>query len=84
MLRNVERIIRSKSGLGIVPIVKGVCTGCHMILAGQFVNDVRRGDKIQFCPHCSRILYYEDQGGPEEMVAFDSGAFAAEEEAEEE
>jgi predicted nucleic acid-binding Zn-ribbon protein len=84
ILFKFERIIRSKSGLGIVPIVKGVCTGCHMILAGQFVNDVRRGDKIQFCPHCSRILYYEDQGGPEEIMAFESGVFAAEEEAEEE
>lgn len=27
-----ERIIRSKSGMGIVPIHGVVCTGCHMIL----------------------------------------------------
>jgi uncharacterized protein len=84
ILFKFERIIRSKSGVGIVPIIKGVCTGCHMILAGQFVNEVRKGDRIQFCPHCSRILYYEDQGGPEEMMVFESGAFAAEEEADEE
>jgi predicted nucleic acid-binding Zn-ribbon protein len=84
ILFKFERIIRSKSGVGIVPIIKGVCTGCHMILAGQFVNDVRRGDRIQFCPHCSRILYYEDQGGPEDMMVFETGAFAAEEEEAEE
>jgi len=84
ILFKFERIIRSKSGVGIVPIVKGVCTGCHMILAGQFVNDVRRGDRIQFCPHCSRILYYEDQGGPEDMMVLETGVFAAEEEEAEE
>ncbi len=84
ILFKFERIIRSKSGVGIVPIIKGVCTGCHMILAGQFVNEVRTGTKIQFCPHCSRILYFEDQGGPEEMMAFEGGAFAAEEEEAEE
>lgn len=54
-----ERIIRSKSGVGIVPVRKGVCTGCHMILPNQFVNDVRTGEKILFCPYCSRILFYQ-------------------------
>ena len=38
-----------------------VCTGCHIILPPQFVNDVRTSDSIMFCPDCSRILYYRDQ-----------------------
>jgi predicted nucleic acid-binding Zn-ribbon protein len=61
ILFKFERIIRSKSGLGIVPIDRGVCNGCHMILPVQFVNDVRRGEGIMFCPYCSRILFYQEE-----------------------
>jgi len=66
MLFKFERIIRSKSGLGIVALKRGVCTGCHMILPMQFVNEVRAGEGILFCPYCSRILYFEEDG--EEVV----------------
>ena len=61
ILFKFERIIKSKSGLGIVPIEKGVCNGCHMILTAQFVNDVREGEGIMFCPNCSRILFYPEE-----------------------
>lgn len=68
ILFKFERIIKSKSGLGIVPIHDQVCTGCHMQLPPQFVNDVRKGESIMFCPYCSRILYYEDIDGEEENI----------------
>uniref|UniRef100_UPI00260D3D47 zinc ribbon domain-containing protein n=1 Tax=Oceanispirochaeta sp. TaxID=2035350 RepID=UPI00260D3D47 len=61
ILFKFERIIRNKSGLGIVPVLDGICTGCHMILPGQFVNDVRKGEDILFCPYCSRILFHSDE-----------------------
>lgn len=85
ILFKFERIIKSKSGLGIVPIEQGVCTGCHMILTGQFVNDIRRGEGIMFCPNCSRILFYlegeeespgaifDDSGYNESAVEYDNG-----------
>jgi predicted nucleic acid-binding Zn-ribbon protein len=59
ILFKFERIIRSKAGKGIVAIEHGVCSGCHMILPVQFVNNVRQGEGIMFCPYCSRILYHE-------------------------
>lgn len=63
----LERIIKSKQGVGIVAIHGNVCTGCHMILPAQFANEVRIGDKIVYCPYCSRILYYlENEGGDNE------------------
>ena len=37
-----------------------------MILPAQFANDVHAGDKIVFCPYCSRILYYQEIEGEEE------------------
>ncbi len=60
ILFKFERIIKSKAGLGIVPIKGRVCTGCHMILPLQFVNDVKKSEGIMFCPYCSRILYYPE------------------------
>ncbi len=60
ILFKFERIIKSKSGLGIVPVKDYVCTGCHMVLPAQFQNDVHAGESIHFCPYCSRILYYEE------------------------
>jgi predicted nucleic acid-binding Zn-ribbon protein len=78
VLFKFERIIRHKGGKGIVAIKNGVCTGCHMILPAQFANDVRRGEKIVFCPYCSRILYYEeaDEGGDELLDEDVMGALA--------
>ena len=60
ILFKFERIIKSKSGVGIVPVKNAVCTGCHMILPAQFVNEVRKGEDIHFCPYCSRILFFEE------------------------
>ena len=60
ILFKFERIIKSKAGVGIVPVKNAICSGCHMRLSAQFENDVRRGEKILFCPYCSRILFYEE------------------------
>ena len=60
------RIVKSKNE-GIVAVKGKVCDGCHMILPAQFANDVHAGDKIVFCPYCSRILFYEEIEGDEEQ-----------------
>jgi predicted nucleic acid-binding Zn-ribbon protein len=54
-----QRIIQRNSE-GIVAVKNGVCTGCHMILPAQFANEVHEGEKILFCPYCSRILFHQD------------------------
>ncbi len=69
ILFKFERIIKNKSGLGIVPVVGGVCSGCHMTLPAQFANDVRKGEDILFCPYCSRILFHQDSD--KDMVTYD-------------
>ena len=60
-----RRIIR-RNKKGIVAVRRNVCDGCHMVLPAQFANEVRHGDKILFCPYCSRILFYEDSGAGED------------------
>ena len=54
-----QRIIK-RNHEGIVAVRGNVCSGCHMILPSQFANEVHRGEKILFCPYCSRILFYEE------------------------
>lgn len=70
LLFKFERIIKSKEGEGIVPIKNGVCTGCQMILPNQFVNDVRDGTQILFCPYCSKIVFHTEDDEDAEDVGF--------------
>lgn len=60
LLFKFESIIKNKLGLGIVGIKSGVCTGCHIVLPANFVNEVRMAKQVEFCPYCSRVLYFED------------------------
>jgi uncharacterized protein len=71
VLFKFERIIRSKQGLGIVPVKGYVCTGCYMILPAQFVNEVRSGNRIIFCPYCSRVLFYQEAEEQSEQIFVD-------------
>ena len=86
ILFKFERIIKNKSGLGIVSLTKGVCTGCYMILPPQFVNTVRLGAHVEFCPYCSRILFYreDEEGEILETAILDEEAEEEEEDEEEE
>jgi predicted nucleic acid-binding Zn-ribbon protein len=83
ILFKFERIIRSKSGLGIVPIEHGVCNGCHIILPVQFVNEVRRGEGVMFCPYCSRILFNQADSEGGGSLLFEEGVEEPIEESEE-
>ncbi len=68
------KIVKNKKGLGITPIIQGqVCSGCHMILPMQFVNDVHLGaGSIEYCPYCSRILYYKEDEESIDLTGFES------------
>jgi hypothetical protein len=71
ILFKFERIIRSKQGIGIVPVKGYVCTGCYMILPAQFVNEVRSGNRVIFCPYCSRVLFYQETEDQAEQIFAD-------------
>lgn len=78
-----ERIIRRNSE-GIVAVKNKVCTGCHMILPAQFVNEVRKDDSVNFCPYCSRILFYEESSEEDDSYnLIESGSLSDDDEIEE-
>jgi hypothetical protein len=50
-----------------------------MILPAQFVNEVRSGNRIIFCPYCSRILFHqetEEDSGDQIYADIESGSLA--------
>lgn len=72
ILFKFQRIIQRNSE-GIVAVRNGVCTGCHMILPANFANEVREGENINFCPYCSRILFYEEVSEEQSEDYFNMG-----------
>jgi uncharacterized protein len=67
LLKRYEFIRQRRNGTAIAPVFDGVCFGCHMnILPQQFI-DLQRGVEILQCPHCQRILYWQE-GGEEEAA----------------
>ena len=58
MVSQYERILKSREGLAIVPVVNDACGGCHLGLPPQVVNELRRQDRLHFCESCSRMLYW--------------------------
>jgi len=65
-----ERIVKNKDDIGIVSVSKGHCNGCFLTIPAEFINKIRDNKEIQFCPNCSRILYYDDK--PENLFALDN------------
>lgn len=53
------RFIRSRRpGKAIVAAVDGACTGCFMRLPPQLYIELQRGETLEACQNCNRILYY--------------------------
>lgn len=49
--------LASKKGYSVAPVAKGVCQGCHTSLPPQLNNILARGESIESCPRCARIIY---------------------------
>jgi len=60
ILKIYERLLQNKKDRVIVPIENRTCSGCHISLTAQHENLVRRGERLIFCEHCSRIHYWPE------------------------
>jgi hypothetical protein len=58
------RLIGRKDGLAVVEARDEVCMGCNMNIMPQLFLELKRGEKMTFCPQCGRILFYREP--PEE------------------
>jgi predicted nucleic acid-binding Zn-ribbon protein len=56
-----ERLLKNKKDRVLVSIENRTCSGCHIVLTPQQENLVRKQDRLVFCEHCSRILYWQER-----------------------
>jgi len=53
-----ERLRKKTRNSPIADATEGRCDACQIALRPQFLQDLRRGDKIMYCESCGRILTY--------------------------
>jgi predicted nucleic acid-binding Zn-ribbon protein len=51
--------IKMKRGLAVVAVHNGTCRGCNMNIPPQLYNQLQRGNAIELCPNCHRIVYWD-------------------------
>ncbi len=62
--------IRSRRpGLAVVAAKDGHCEGCFMALPPQQFIEIQRGESLEICPSCNRILYFWEDAVGEESPA---------------
>ena len=52
--------IRLRRGLAVVSVRNGTCQGCNMNIPPQLFNQLQRGNSIEVCGNCNRIIYWEE------------------------
>lgn len=57
LLGEYEELRARSKGLAVAAIERGACMGCRLSLPPQLCAEVRKGEKIQHCINCQRILY---------------------------
>jgi uncharacterized protein len=55
-----SRLREGKRTNPVAPIRNEQCSGCHMKVSQNLINEVRRGLKLMSCENCSRIVYLEE------------------------
>jgi len=54
-----SKLLQNKKDRVVVPIIDRTCDGCHIQLTAQDENLVRKAERVVFCEHCSRVLYWQ-------------------------
>jgi hypothetical protein len=63
-----EKLLQNKKDRVIVPIENRCCSGCHIMVTAQHESLVRKGERLVFCEHCSRIHYWHEHLAETEAV----------------
>lgn len=61
LLAQYERVKKRNNGVGVIPVWKAVCNGCHMNIPPQLYNELQRSNDLLSCPNCNRIMYFQNQ-----------------------
>ena len=72
--KNIQRFYERCQNSGITTpicaIINKSCSGCHMVLLPQLINELMSNpNSHKNCPHCKRILYFPVSESEEETVS---------------
>ena len=56
LMGRYEAVLKRR-GVAMVPVVSGICQGCHMSLPPQLNNQLARFESLENCPTCQRLIY---------------------------
>ncbi len=60
LLKRYDQIRQKRGGIALAAAEKGRCTMCNIGLPPQLYNIIIRGETIESCPSCIRLLYYRE------------------------
>lgn len=58
-LRQYDTIRKRRDGVAVVAVLDEHCQGCNMGIPPQLYRIVLKGEEVETCPFCHRILYYK-------------------------
>jgi predicted nucleic acid-binding Zn-ribbon protein len=61
MISTLDEVKKKVRGMAVVPVEGAICMGCHMNIPAQLYNELQRFDELRFCPHCHRIIYWQNK-----------------------
>jgi hypothetical protein len=66
--------IRKNRGVAVAEAIEGRCSKCNITLRLQYLQELKRGDRLMTCESCGRILYYNAPESFADMTAETQGA----------
>ncbi len=67
LMGKYEMLFDRRGGTAVVAVSSAICQACYMNIPPQLWNDVLRNERVNLCPSCQRILFYNppapEQGG---------------------
>lgn len=65
LLERYHWLLAAGRSPAVVPMERGVCSGCHVRLPTMFEAQAGRSLALYTCPHCRRLLYAQELLGPD-------------------
>ena len=60
IMKRYDMVRAKRRGVGLIEVVKGTCQGCNVALRPQQYIILQRGESIEQCPSCQRLLIWNE------------------------
>jgi predicted nucleic acid-binding Zn-ribbon protein len=58
------KIVKSRRGIGLVPVRDELCGGCHVRVMPKLIQQIRRSEALITCNSCNRLLWVDEAAAP--------------------